>query len=40
LTADRLEAAGLHDFWTDNEELEALRDASAAAMVANLPEIR
>jgi len=40
LTADRLDAAGLHDFWTHNEDLEALRDASAAAMVANLPEIR
>ncbi|MGB0114926.1 MAG: helix-turn-helix domain-containing protein [Ilumatobacteraceae bacterium] len=40
LTAERLEAAGLHDFWTHNEDLEALRDASAAAMVANVPEIR
>lgn len=34
LTAERLEAAGLHDFWADNPDLEALRDASAAAMEA------
>ncbi len=34
LTADRLEAAGLQDFWANNPDLEALRDASAAAMEA------
>lgn len=40
LTADRLDAAGLHDFWVHNDDLEALRDASAAAMMANVPQIR
>jgi len=35
LTAEHLEAAGLHDFWAHNRDLEALRDASAAAMSAN-----
>lgn len=34
LTAEHLEAAGLQDFWAHNEHLEALRDASAAAMGA------
>ncbi len=37
LTAEHLEAAGLDDFWAHNPDLEALRDASAAAMGANLP---
>ena len=32
LTAEHLEAAGLHDFWANDPDLEALRDASAAAM--------
>lgn len=36
LTAEHLEAAGLHDFWAHNPDLEALRDASAAAMGANV----
>lgn len=40
LTADRLDAAGLHDFWVHNDDLEALRGASAAAMMANVPQIR
>ena len=35
LTAERLEQAGLEDFWATNPELEALRDASAAAMEAS-----
>lgn len=34
LTAEHLAAAGLHDFWANNPDLEALRDASAAAMGA------
>lgn len=34
LTAAHLEAAGLHDFWASNPDLEALRDASAAAVGA------
>ena len=34
LTAEHLEAAGLHDFWASNPDLEALRDASAAAVGA------
>ena len=34
ITAERLEAAGLRDFWAGNSDLEALRDASAAAMGA------
>lgn len=38
LTAEHLEAAGLHDFWVRNPDLEALRDASAAAIVANVPD--
>jgi sugar-specific transcriptional regulator TrmB len=38
LTAEHLEAAGLHDFWARNPDLEALRDASAAAIVANAPD--
>jgi sugar-specific transcriptional regulator TrmB len=37
LTAEHLEAAGLHDFWAHNPDLEALRDASAAAIGANTP---
>ncbi len=32
LTAERLAAAGLHDFWAHDDDLEALRDASAAAV--------
>ena len=36
LTAEHLEAAGLHDFWATNPDLEALRDASAMAVGANL----
>ncbi len=39
LTAAHLAAAGLHDFWAHSPELEALRDASAAAMGANLPHL-
>ena len=38
LTAEHLEAAGLANFWTRNADLEALRDASAAAIGANAPE--
>jgi hypothetical protein len=38
LTAEHLEAAGLHDFWAHNPDLEALRDASAAAIGANAPD--
>lgn len=34
ITAEHLEAAGLRDFWAGNPDLEALRDASAAAMTA------
>lgn len=34
ITAEHLEAAGLRDFWAGNPDLEALRDASAAAMSA------
>ena len=37
LTAEHLEAAGLHEFWAHNADLEALRDASAAAMGATVP---
>lgn len=36
LTAERLDAAGLRDYWDGNADLEALRDASAAAMGANV----
>lgn len=32
LTAEHLAAAGLHDFWAHDSDLEALRDASAAAL--------
>lgn len=32
LTAEHLEAAGLQEFWASNPDLEALRDASAAAL--------
>jgi sugar-specific transcriptional regulator TrmB len=39
LTAERLTAAGLHDFWTNDADLEALRDASALAMGANRPDL-
>ena len=38
LTAEHLEAAGLNDFWARNPDLETLRDASAAAIVANAPD--
>jgi HTH-type transcriptional regulator, sugar sensing transcriptional regulator len=38
LTAEHLDAAGLHEFWTTNPDLEALRDASAMAMGANAPD--
>lgn len=38
LTAEHLDAAGLHEFWGRDPELEALRDASAAALEANRPE--
>ena len=38
LTAEHLAAAGLDSFWRDNPDLEALRDASAAGVVANRPE--
>lgn len=34
LTAEHLDASGLHEFWARNADLEALRDASAAAMGA------
>ena len=34
LTAARLDVAGLHEFWSGNEDLEALRDASAVAVEA------
>lgn len=37
LTAEHLDAAGLHEFWDHNPDLEALRDASAAALEANRP---
>ena len=36
LTADHLQASGLEEFWASNPDLEALRDASAAAVSANL----
>ncbi len=39
LTAEHLAAAGLHDFWASNADLEALRDASALAMGANRPDL-
>lgn len=39
LTAEHLAAAGLHDFWVHNADLEALRDASALAMGANRPDL-
>lgn len=39
LTAEHLAAAGLHDFWANNADLEALRDASALAMGANRPDL-
>lgn len=32
ILAERLESAGLESFWSDNPDLEALRDASAAAV--------
>ena len=35
LTAEHLKAAGLEEFWASNPDLEALRDASAAAVLAN-----
>ena len=35
LTAEHLQAAGLAQFWATNPDLEALRDASAAAVGAN-----
>ena len=35
LIAEHLNAAGLHDFWASDPDLEALRDASAAAVDAN-----
>lgn len=38
ITAEHLEAAGLRDFWAGNPDLEALRDASAAAMGATSDE--
>lgn len=38
LTAERLEAAGLHAFWGENPDLEALRDASAEAVIASRAE--
>jgi sugar-specific transcriptional regulator TrmB len=39
LTADRLDAAGLSDFWMHDPDLEAIRHASAAAVLANIAEI-
>jgi sugar-specific transcriptional regulator TrmB len=39
LTAEHLAAAGLHDFWANDADLEALRDASALAMGANRPDL-
>ncbi len=36
LTAEHLDASGMHDFWAHNADLEALRDASAAAMGATV----
>lgn len=38
LTAERLAAAGLEDFWAHDSDLEALRDASAAALGATAPQ--
>lgn len=38
ITAEHLEAAGLESFWTENHDLEALRDASAAAVNTTRPE--
>lgn len=38
LTAEHLQVSGLEEFWASNPDLEALRDASAAAIVANAPE--
>lgn len=38
LTAEHLRASGLEEFWASNPDLEALRDASAAAVGANLPD--
>jgi sugar-specific transcriptional regulator TrmB len=38
LTAEQLAAAGLRDFWANDPDLEALRDASALAMGANRPD--
>jgi sugar-specific transcriptional regulator TrmB len=38
LTAERLAAAGLQDFWVHDSDLEALRDASAAALAVRSPE--
>ena len=35
LTAEHLEAAGLHHFWVHNADLEALRDASGRALRAS-----
>lgn len=35
LTAEHLQASGLEEFWASNPDLEALRDASAAAIGAN-----
>jgi HTH-type transcriptional regulator, sugar sensing transcriptional regulator len=40
LTAEHLTASGLHDFWANDPDLEALRDASAAAVGANSPRER
>jgi sugar-specific transcriptional regulator TrmB len=40
LTAEHLEAAGLADFWAGNPDLEALRDASAAAMMPDPADAR
>lgn len=37
ITAEHLTASGLHDFWVNSPDLEALRDASAAAVGANSP---
>lgn len=35
ITAEHLEAAGLQSFWDDNEDLEALRAAAAAGVLAS-----
>jgi len=38
ITAEHLEAAGLQSFWADNPDLEALRAAAAAGVLASRPD--